>query len=146
MPVAEIENAAREMIGFSPYDETTDRGEVLEIGFRYIHDHGWPGDETLTISSWRSVTLDETPDVIARRNATEAWVMLPMNEDGDDYDWSDAALDRNAEGKYAHAILIVEANQYGFTAITWGRPQGFSWAWARKYLGGAYETVWEDNP
>jgi hypothetical protein len=144
MPVGEIENAAREMEGFNPYIEATDRGESLEAGFRYIHENGWPGDPTLTISAWSKVPLVDVGNVILRRGACEAWAMLPMNMAGDDYDFSDGAVLRDALGAYAHAILIVEATPYGLTIITWGRSQWVPMVWARKYFRDCYEVTWED--
>lgn len=144
MPIGEIENSAREIEGFNPYDAATDRGESLEAGFQYICQHGWPGDPTLMIASWSKVPLSNVADVIDRRQASECWVMLPMTPDGSQYDFSDDAVNRNAEAVYAHAVLLVEANPYGFTFITWGRPQSVSMRWAQRYLQEAFDVEWTD--
>ena len=49
---------------------------------------------------------------------------------------------RDAPGVGAHAVLVVQADDYGITVITWGKPQGFSWDWARKYWRGSFEVEW----
>lgn len=144
MPDGEVLNAAREIEGLNTQDRSTDKGESLQALFDYIQKHGWPGDPTLTIASWSKVPLSDVPAVIARRQASECWIMLPMTPDGSDYDFSDDAVNRNAEAVYAHAVLLVEANPYGFTFITWGRPQGVSMRWAQRYLQEAFDVEWTD--
>jgi hypothetical protein len=140
----EVLNAAREIEGLNTQDRTTDKGENLEALFGYVQAEGWPADPTLTINAWCEVDLDQVPGVIARRQASEAWLMLPMLEDGSDYDFTDDAVVRGAEGRYAHAVLIVEASNYGLTFITWARPQGVSRAWADRYVKGCYDVEWTD--
>ena len=144
MPDGEIENAAREMEGFNPYDPATDHGENLEAGFKYIHDNGWPGDPTQRIASWTKVALPQLADTLNHRNGAPAWLMLPMTADGTGYDFSDDALARNAPGVYAHAVLVVYAAPEGLTFITWANPQGVSAKWAETYFKGFYDVVWED--
>ncbi len=144
MSPGEIENAAREMIGFSPLDHSTDKGIALETLFRYVQERGWPGDFTLKIASWTPVGLSDVAAVIARHGGCEAWLELPMAEDGEGYDFSDGALFRGARGVYAHAVEIVEDTGRDLTFITWGKPQTVSRSWAEAYFRGMFETVWTD--
>jgi hypothetical protein len=143
MVEAEVENAAREMEGFNEWIKATDKGENLEVGFRYIHDRGWPGDPTLTIASWSQIGLEQLPATIASRGASETWLLLPMNADGTNYDWTDDALVRGAPGIYAHAVLAVDAAS-GLTVVTWGGLKTVSENWARTYLRGQYDVTWQD--
>jgi len=110
----EVLNAAREIEGLNTQDRSTDKGESLQALFDYIQKNGWPGDPTFTIASWSKVRLSDVPAVIVRRQASECWVMLPMTPDGSEYDFSDDAVNRNAEAVYAHAVLLVEATDAGF--------------------------------
>ena len=104
MPNVEIESAARAMEGFDEWNAATDRGENLEVGFKYIHDKGWPGDPTLSIAAWAKT--DDIAATIARRGCAPSWLMLPKNAAGDDYDFSDDALSRDAPGAYAIYSLV----------------------------------------
>lgn len=139
MPVGEIENAAREMAKFNPYDPATDHGENLEIGFAYIQANGWPGDPTRRITSWRKVGFGDIGDVITELGGAPSWLNLPMTADGEDYDFTDGALDRGAEGVHPHAVLCVDP---GLTFPTWGELRTVSPAWARRYFQGFYEVRW----
>jgi hypothetical protein len=144
MPDGEIENAAREMEGFNPYDPATDHGENLEAGFNYINEHGWPGDPTQRIGSWREVTFPQVAETIALRKGVPAWLMLPMTADRTDYDFTDDALVREAPGVHPHAVLVVYAAPEGLTFITWANPQGVSARWAETYFKGFYDIRWTD--
>ena len=144
MSVGEIENAAREMNGFDPYVKATDKGENLEAGFRFIQERGWPGDSTLKIASWKTVDLPDIGGVIERKGGVECWLMLPMTDDGSDYDFEDRAIFRGANGVYAHAVEVVEFDGRKLTFITWARPQTVSLSWAQCYFRGQYETMWTD--
>lgn len=144
MPDGEIENAARAIEGFNPYIAATDRGENLEALFDYIEQNGWPGDFTLKISQWSKIALSQLAETIARRSAAPTWLMLPMNEAGDDYDFSEDAIFRGAVGVDAHAVCVVEADSRNVTFITWARPVTVSLSWAQRYFRGSYDVEWTD--
>lgn len=144
MPDGEVLNAAREIEGLNTQDKSTDRGENVEALFDYIKANGWPGDPTLTIASWSKVDLADVAATIARRAACPSWLMLPMNEDGSDYDFSDGALFRGAVGAYAHAVCVVECDGRNLTFITWARPQTVSISWAQAYFRESFDVVWTD--
>ena len=141
LPNVEIQSAARAMEGFATRDPTTDRGEIIEDVFRYVRDRGWPGDPLQRIRDWRSVTLNDVPGVIERQRAAPAWLMIPLDADGTGYDFSDGAVDRDAPGVYAHAVLVVDAGD-GVTFITWAAPKVVSRRWAERYFRGFYEVEW----
>lgn len=144
MSDGEIENAARQMTGFDPYVQATDRGENLDAGFQWIQTNGWPGDPTLKISSFRPINQNEVYETIERTGFAPTWLMLPKLADGSDYDFSDSALARGAPGVDAHAILPVEEYTTGVTFITWAQPQHVSLAWAQRYFRGSFAVEWKD--
>ena len=141
MPLVEIESSARAMEGFSQYDPSTDHGERLEDGFSYLARNGWPGDPARVITSWRKIRFEDVAATIAELGCVRAWLNLPMTADGEDYDFTDDALARGAEGVHPHAVLIVDAAD-GVTFPTWGEPQTVSEAWARRYFQGFYRVEW----
>lgn len=134
----EVENAAREMEGFDPYIAATDHGQNLEAGLDWIMKYGWPGDPTLKPANWRAVTVAELPATIEANGCAMAWCVLPLDADGQPYDFSDDAVQRGAEGVYAHAVLVVEATPETVTFITWAAPQIVSAAWWMRYGRGQY--------
>lgn len=136
MPTVEIMNAAREMVGLNPYDRSTDHGEYLDAGFRYIMGHGWPGDPLLKPDDWHKINVDKIDATIIDLGAVCAWCMLPMivGDDGEDEpDFSDYSLHNGITGTAPHALLLVETQPNEMTAITWARPQSFSRAWWDAY-------------
>lgn len=145
MTDGEILNADHAMTGFNDYDSTTDHGEALETGFKYIQANGWPGDTTWRITGWRQVQLADLANTIASHLAAPSWLMLPKSADGDSYDFSDNAMLRNADGAFAHAVLIVDVTATTLTFVTWGETQTVSLAWAARYFKGFYEVDWNDT-
>jgi hypothetical protein len=140
-PDVEIESAAREIEGFDPYIHATDTGIALEVLFGRVAAFGWPGDPSRLIQ-WAKTDTDGIPNVIATRGGCLVALRLPMNEAGDDYDWTDNAMEREASGVYGHAVLIVDCTGTELTAITWGRTQTFPRRWFEAYGFGQYDVLW----
>lgn len=138
MSDGEILNAAREIEGLNDQDRSTDRGEAMEAGFRYVQKNGWPGDASLTIASWTPTS--DLAATIQRRGYAMCGIALPDSADGDGYDFSDNAMARKAPGVHGHAILVVEAVPGSVTFITWGAPQTVSSAWWDAYARQTYEV------
>jgi len=136
-----LEYAANMMEGgFNDLNPTTDRGERVEDALNYVRDRGWPGQPTLRIQSWHKIALDDVRDAIARTGGAESWGLLPMTEDGTDYDFTDGALARNAPGVHAHAVLWVAPLSF----VTWGLIKTVSRAWTERYWQEWLDVTWED--
>jgi hypothetical protein len=116
----------------------SDKGAVLETVIQDWCANGWPSDPVLRPSGYHAITFDQVADALARTDGVPAWLMLPSNADGSGYDFTDDALD--AEGRYAHAVLIVSFDPFIF--VTWAQPQAVSEAWARRFFMGFYEVDW----
>jgi hypothetical protein len=137
MSDAEVESAARVIEHLNVLDRSTDRGEAMEAGLNYIQANGWPPDPLLTIRSWRRITRAEIAASLAAGRMVGAAISLPMNAAGDDYDFTDDAIARNAAGAFGHAVYVVGSGPEMF--ITWARPQGVTDAWWDKYCLAVYE-------
>lgn len=131
MSDAEVVSAARVIEHLNVLDPSTDRGEVMEDGLNYIQANGWPPDPLLTVRSWRRITRGEIAASLAAGMMVGAAIGLPMNAEGTDYDFTDAAVVRKAPAMFGHAVYVVGASPEIF--ITWARPQGVTDAWWDMY-------------
>lgn len=138
MSDVEIESAARAMEGWSARDPSTDRGENMEDGFRYLMAHGWPGDPLLRVVSWRPIATDEIAATVQLHKCAPAWVMLPDVPDDDD-PFGEATL--SLEPVKAHALLLIEADDAHLTVVSWGEVWLVPWAWWIKFGRQAYDVV-----
>ena len=139
---AEIERMYSVETGWSAANPASDKGAVLETVIKDWCENGWPADPELKPSGYRPVALDGLRDALTRCQGAPSWIMLPMTADGTGYDFSDDAVTRDAPGVGAHAVLVVQADDFGIVFITWGKPQGVSWDWAREYWRGSFEVEW----
>lgn len=137
MPDVEIMSAARAMEGLNPYDRSTDHGELMEVGFRYLMTEGWPGDPTLKPVSWRRTATVE--EAIAEAGSAEVALMLPSLDGG--WCFTDEAVAAGVQGTGGHAVLAVCADPDWVTFITWGAPQRVSRAWWSRYCVATYAVV-----
>ena len=141
MEDAEVERFDSILTGFNPH-EGDDQGVAVETALAEWCRDGWPGDPIIKPSGYRPVALDGLRDALTRCQGAPSWIMLPMTADGTGYDFSDDAVTRDAPGVGAHAVLVVQADDFGVVFITWGKPQGVSWDGARGYWRGSFEVEW----
>jgi hypothetical protein len=139
MPDGEVENAAREMEGFNPYDRATDHGEMMQAGIDYILANGWPGDPTLKPARVDGIDPAGVVAAVQRYGCGFAGLALPP-----DQDFSDAAL--SEQGTEGHAVFVVEATPDQVTFITWAYPQTVSMAWWLRFARQLFGPVWAADP
>lgn len=138
MADVEIMAAANIMEGLNPYDRTTDVGEPFQKGIDFIAANGWPGNPSIR-PSFLPVTADE---ILASDDPGDGWLaalMLPVARG--EYDWTDSAVWCQRTGVYGHAVFLPAP----LTCVTWGKPQGYSAAWLRRYLAVGVRPVWGDE-
>lgn len=142
MSDAEVLSAARVIEHLNVLDPTTDRGEVMDEGLEYLRKKYWPPDPLWRVRYWTPIRPQDIPDALRRQKMVGAAIGLPMNADGDGYDFTDDALARSAPPAFGHAVYVVEPG----TFITWARPQSVSDAWWDRYCIAVYEIDFSSEP
>jgi hypothetical protein len=132
---AEIERFYAIETGWTPTDPSTDKGAILANVLQDFTDNGWPTDPEYKPLGLYSVKASQISTAVHLFGACEGWIMLPSDGDGG-YDFTDAAFGR--PGQFAHAILIVGADESGYDLITWARRQRISRAWWTAFGRDAY--------
>lgn len=141
MDVGEVENAYSRITGWSPLRPETNHGAVVEDVLRYWRDEGWPSDSEDKLLGYAAIDRDQIHQAIHSLGWALGWALLPMTEDHADYDFSDDAVRRNAEGVAAHCMAIIRSAPVGLQVATWSRRQTVSLAWWEKYGKGQFAVL-----
>lgn len=136
---AEAELLYARETGWTAQNPGSDKGAVLETVIKDFCANGWPSDPLIKPFGYREITFYDLTPVIRRSNAVMAWLMLPLDADGESYDFTDGAVARNAPGEFAHAVLVVDP---GLVMVTWAQIQHVSPRWAAKYFKQFFEIEW----
>ena len=131
---AEIERFYGIETGWTPLNPATDKGAILATVLQDFTDNGWPTDPTYKPRACYTLRTSQIAAAVHAFGAVCTWIMLPTNDEG--YDWSNAAFPK--EGEYAHAVLIVGADEQGYDLITWAERRRVSRAWFAVYGRDSY--------
>lgn len=139
MSDGEIEAMDHAVTGFDPMDPATDKGAQLKAVLDYWTNNGWVGDPTLKPVWYGDCSKHDIAEDIRLYGGVYAWCMLPKR--GDDWDFSDGALEASVPGTGAHAVLIVGADAGSLWIVTWARVVEISAMWWQTYGQESYAVL-----
>lgn len=146
MTDGEIEAMANRMSGFIESVPSTQHGAVLVDVLKSWSQFGWAGDPTMKPLYWDPITHAQIRETIDDLGGVYAWCALPVDttappEDGIEYDFSDRAVETNAEGVYAHAVFLCGQAPGTIWLVTWAGVKQVSEAWWNRFGRDCYAVA-----
>lgn len=146
MTDGEIEAMAHRMSGFIESVPTTQHGAALIDVLKSWSQYGWAGDPTMKPLYYNLIENYQIRQTIDDLGGVYAWCMLPLNpnappEAGIQYDFSDVAVDTDADGVYPHAVFLCGQKPGTIWLVTWAGVQEVSEEWWDRFGRDCYAVA-----
>lgn len=141
----EVIKAYSAVSGFDPNTGLNDNGAALSDVLNYWRTTGIAGHKILGWAQIDHTNVYAVKQAIWLFGGIDIGVQFPniaMNQFNTDRSWELVANDGGNDG--GHCVCNFGYGSEGTNCITWGKRQGMSWDWFKKYCDEAYVVITQD--
>lgn len=144
----EMIQAYHAVAGYDPDDPSTDQGAHWTDALAYWRQTGFTfGGRLDKISAYVSLDLEDENEIklgVQWFGAAMAGIALPLSAQNQQV-WDAVEGPAGEVGSWGgHAVPIIGYDKYLVYVITWGKPKGMTWRFAKKYMWECYAVLSPD--